>query len=105
VLVEGRLYLETGAPETVKTHNLAHNRQVVVHLDGLDDTVIIRGVATPNAPSKLVGELVAAEFSRKYAGYAPERDRREHGGLVLVEPDAVLAWTDMPTVTRWRFAR
>lgn len=105
VLVEGRLYLETGAPETVKNHNLARNRRVVVHLDGVDDTVIVRGVATPNAASRRVGELVAAEFRRKYPGYTPEPDSWERGGLVLVEPDAVLAWTEMPTATRWRFTR
>jgi hypothetical protein len=77
----------------------------MVHLDGVDDTVIIRGTATPHAPDTRGGELLAAEFRRKYAAYAPEPDSWERGGLALVEPDAVLAWTDMPTATRWRFAR
>jgi nitroimidazol reductase NimA-like FMN-containing flavoprotein (pyridoxamine 5'-phosphate oxidase superfamily) len=105
VLVEGHLYLETGAPDTVKNHNLARNHHVVVHLDGVDDTVIVRGTATAHAPDPRVGELLAAEFRRKYPGYAPEPGSWKRGGLVLVQPDTVLAWTDMPTATRWRFTR
>ena len=43
-LFEGDLFLETGSPLTVKNRNLAANRNVVVHLDGINDVLIVRGV-------------------------------------------------------------
>ncbi len=105
VLVEGCLYLETGAASTAKNRNLAGNPHVVVHLDDADDAVIVRGTATPVVPSRRVAELLAAEYRRKYPGYEPGPDSWEGGGLFRVEPETVLAWKEMPTATRWRFAR
>ena len=42
---DGDLYLETGAPGTIKNRNLAANQNVFVHLDDVNDVVIVRGVA------------------------------------------------------------
>jgi hypothetical protein len=38
---------------------------------------------------------VAAEYRRKYAqdGYAPQPDQWDKGGLFVVVPKTVLAWT------------
>ncbi|HET7476132.1 MAG TPA: pyridoxamine 5'-phosphate oxidase family protein [Dermatophilaceae bacterium] len=103
VLVAGSLYLETGAPDTVKNRNLAANPSVAVHLDGSDDVVLIRGVAVPVVPGLGVGEQLAAAFRSKYPGYEPEATSWAQGGLYRVDPVTVLAWGQMPTATRWRF--
>ena len=103
VFVRDDLYLEIGAPETAKARNLAANPAVAVHLDGVDDAVILFGTATPVRPDLVLGSEVAAAFGAKYAGYAPEATAWDGGGLVRIEPATLLAWRDMPTATRWRF--
>ena len=102
--VENDLYLETGDPETVKNRNLARNSRVVVHLDDVNDVVIVRGVAEVVRPSRDLGLALATAMHAKYRGYEPAPDSWDDGGMVRVEPDVILAWTDMPSATRWRFA-
>jgi hypothetical protein len=102
VCVDHELYLETGAPGTIKNRNLATNAEVVVHLDDPDDVVLLRGRAIPCAPSTALGPALAAAFHAKYPGYEPSASSWDHGGLVRIEPRTVLAWRDMPSATRWR---
>jgi hypothetical protein len=104
VFVGDDLFLETGAPGTIKNKNLAVHREIAVHLDGVDDVVLIRGRATPAAPDAELGTALAAAFHEKYPGYAPGPADWDDGGLVRVEPATLLAWREMPTATRWRFA-
>jgi hypothetical protein len=103
VLVRDDLYLEIGAPETAKARNLAANPAVAVHLDGVDDAVIVLGTAAPVRPDPDLGTELAATFRAKYAGYLPGPTAWDGGGLVRIEPATLLAWRDMPTATRWRF--
>jgi len=103
VFVDDELYLETGAPGTIKNRNLASNPEVAVHLDGINDAVIVRGVAPEVRPERPLGEVLAVAFADKYKGYDPGPDSWANGGLVRVEPRTVLAWLAMPTATRWRF--
>jgi hypothetical protein len=103
VFVRDDLFLEIGAPETAKARNLATNPAVVVHLDGVDDAVILFGTAARARPDPALGSELAAAFRAKYAGYAPEATAWDDGGLVRIEPATLLAWRDMPTATRWRF--
>jgi Pyridoxamine 5'-phosphate oxidase len=99
------LYLETGAPGTIKNRNLARNQNVWVHLDGVNDAVIVRGRAVEVRPDGDLGGALAAAMSGKYKGYDPEPDSWDDGGMWRIEPETVLAWTEMPTATRWRFAQ
>jgi hypothetical protein len=62
VFVRDDLYLEIGAPETAKARNLAANRAVGVHLDGVDDALIIFGTATHIQPGAVLGTELAAAF-------------------------------------------
>ena len=103
VFVEADLFLETGAPGTIKNRNLAVQPEIAVHLDGVDDVVLIRGRATPTAPDAELGTALATAFHQKYPGYEPGPADWDHGGLIRVEPATLLAWRDMPTATRWRF--
>jgi hypothetical protein len=103
--VEDDLYLETGDPNTIKNRNLAHDGRVVVHLDDVNDVVIVRGTAHTIRPDAALGRALAAAMHAKYPGYARTPDSWDEGGMVRVDPAAVLAWTDMPSATRWRFDR
>jgi hypothetical protein len=104
VFVRDDLFLETGAPQTIKNRNLAVHTEIAVHLDGVDDVVLIRGRATPAAPDGELGTALAAAFHEKYPDYEPGPADWDRGGLVRIEPATLLAWRDMPTATRWRFA-
>lgn len=104
VFVGDDLFLETGAPGTIKNRNLAVHKEIAVHLDGVDDVVFVRGRATPAAPDPDLGAALAAAFRAKYHGYDPGPTDWVGGGLIRVEPGTLLAWRDMPTATRWRFA-
>jgi hypothetical protein len=103
VLVRDDLYLEIGSSETAKSRNLAGDRRVQVHLDGVDDVVLIVGRAQPIAPEPPLGAAIADAMAAKYPGYHPGPSDWDDGGLVLIVPRTILAWRDMPTATRWRF--
>jgi Pyridoxamine 5'-phosphate oxidase len=103
VMLRGELYLETGAPETIKNRNLAGNPAVWVHLDGADDAVIVTGNAVTVRPDAALEPQLIEAFHAKYPGYRPEPGGWDGGGLVRVVPDTVLAWGEMPTATRWRW--
>ena len=103
VLVNDDLYLETGAPNTKKVRNLGANPAVAVHLDGVNDALIVHGVAVSCKPDADLGNALATAFHAKYSGYAPAAADWDDGGLHRLEPRVMLAWGDMPTATRWRF--
>jgi Pyridoxamine 5'-phosphate oxidase len=104
VVVSDDLFLETGAPETIKRRNLEENRRVVVHLDDVNDVIIVRGEAVDVRPAVALGQELAVAFTAKYPDYHPGPESWRDGGLVQIEPSVILAWHDMPTATRWRFA-
>ena len=103
VLVGDDLYLETGAPNTKKARNLAANPSVAVHLDGINDALIVHGIAVACRPDPDLGNSLAAALHAKYSGYEPGATDWDDGGLHRIEPRVMLAWGDMPTATRWRF--
>jgi hypothetical protein len=102
--VANDLYLETGAPGTVKNRNLALNQNVLIHLDDVNDAVIVRGRAVEVRPDRDLGVALAAAMHAKYRDYEPEPTSWDGGGMWRIEPETVLAWKAMPTATRWRFA-
>jgi len=101
--VEHDLYLETGEPGTIKNRNLARNQNVWVHLDDVNDVVIVHGRAVEIRPDRDLGETLAAAMGGKYKDYRPTPDQWDDGGMWRIDPESVLAWQEMPTATRWRF--
>lgn len=97
------LYLETGDPNTVKNRNLRANANVFVHLDDVNDVVLIRGIAMEISPTPELGGALATAMGGKYPDYDPTPDSWDNGGMWRIEPETVLAWKAMPTSTRWRF--
>ena len=103
VMVDDELYLETGAPNTAKATHLAANPAATVHLDGINDALIVHGQAVPCRPDPGLGEALAAAFGAKYKDYSPRPTDWDDAGLHRFVPRVMLAWRDMPTATRWRF--
>jgi hypothetical protein len=97
------LYLETGDPATIKNRNLRANTNVMIHLDDVNDVVIVRGRAVEIRPDPDLGVALAQAMHAKYPGYEPTPDSWDGGGMWRIEPESVLAWKAMPTSTRWRF--
>ncbi len=105
-MVGDDLYLETGAPGTIKNRNLAANQNVFVHLDDVNDVILVRGTAVEIVkPEADLGQALAAAMGGKYSGYDPTPDSWDNGGMWRIEPETVIAWKAMPTATRWRFDR
>jgi len=102
VWVDGNLYFD-GSPETRHARNIAENPHVSVHLESGDEAVIMDGLARAHPkPSRQLGVELARSYTAKYAavGYAPKPDQWDNGGLFIVTPRVVLAWTkftDDPT--------
>lgn len=102
--VDGAFYFE-GGPDTRRGRNLAANPAVVVHTESGDDVVIVEGVAeeVPN-PDRSFAVRLADAFAAKYAGYRPDPDSWQGGGLYMVRPRLALAWSEFPkNATRWQF--
>lgn len=98
-----------GSPETRHARNLADNPGCALHLESGDEVTIVEGVSVPSDPvSGELGERLSDEFRRKYAPtYEPGPDSWSDeiaGGLRVLTPDKVIAWTDYPKgLTRFTF--
>ncbi|HEX8600784.1 MAG TPA: pyridoxamine 5'-phosphate oxidase family protein [Chloroflexia bacterium] len=107
VWVGERFYFE-GGPDTRRGRNLEANPAVVVHLERGDDVVILEGTAEQlENPDASLAEQLAGAFGAKYGpkyNYNPKPDNWQEGGLYIVHPGVVFAWTKFPEdCTRWRF--
>ncbi len=104
--LDRKLYIE-GSPETRRHRNIAANPHVVVHLENGSQVVILEGEAYAGGkPDPELGERLSRSFTAKYApmGYSPAPDNWDNGGLYVVHPKKVFAWTQFPQdTTRWRF--
>ncbi len=106
VWLDGKLYGD-GSPETRRMRNIAQNPRTVVHLESGDQVLILEGKASilTGAPERPLAERVAAAYTAKYGalGYSPTPDQWDAGGLLIFEPDTVMAWTQFPKdMTRWK---
>lgn len=96
--VGDRFYFD-GDPKTKHLRNLATNLQVALHLEDGSKVLIVYGICkaveAANAP---VGEI-ASQYREKYAGmgYAPEANQWDEGGLFVIIPKKVLAWSEFST--------
>lgn len=101
VWVNGRIYCD-GSPQTRHARNIALNPFVSVHLESGEKAVIVEGTARDMKPAPALAVEVAKAYSVKYAaaGYSPEPDSWDAGGLVEIVPHTIIAWnsfTEDPT--------
>jgi len=105
--LHGKLYIE-GSPATRRHRNITTNPNVVVHLEDGSQVVIIEGVAyEAGKPEPSLGAELSKAYTAKYKslGYAPGPDNWDNGGLYVIQPQKVFAWTKFPTdTTRWVLA-
>ena len=103
--LDGKLYIE-GSPNTRRHRNLVSNPHVVAHLESGDQVVIVEGEAyEAGKPDAILGKRLSQSFIHKYAasGYSPGPDAWDNGGLYVIYPKKVFAWTKFPQdTTRWR---
>lgn len=101
VWITNHLYFD-GSPQTRHARNIAVNPFVSVHLESGERVVIVEGLAKEIRPTLELARAVAGAYSAKYAaaGYSPEPDTWEAGGLFEIRPHTVIAWnsfTEDPT--------
>lgn len=108
VWLDGRFWYD-GSPETTHVKNLERNPACALHLENGSEVTIVEGQSI--RPMPIVGELgerLAAEYAAKYGpDYAPSANAWSDeiaGGMRIVEPRRVLAWTEFPNdLTRFTF--
>ena len=91
-------------PATQRARNLDANREVVLHLPGIENVAILEGRAEPLVPGPMLQRLL--EVARARYGAAAWPPERLLGATWYLRPRRVIAWRvgDMRnTATRWTF--
>jgi hypothetical protein len=100
--VDGLLWVG-GSPKTRWVQVVTNHAPVTVHLDGVDDMVLVEGDAQvmTDLDADLCGRL-AAESNAKFGyGMSPDDYRN---GAIAIRPRKVIAWTNfMADPTRFTF--
>lgn len=108
VWLDGRFYYD-GAPTTRHVRNVEANPSVTLTLESGTEVVIVEGLSTATRadPEGLGARLAEAFVKYHDDGYRPAADAwsgTAGGGLRVIVPERVLAWTSFPAdCTRFRF--
>lgn len=98
-----------GSPETMHVRNLEANAECVLHLESGSEVTIVEGRSDrADSVEGDIGERLAVEYARKYGPvYTPSADQWSDeiaGGMRIILPKKVMAWTDFPNdLTRFTF--
>lgn len=102
--LDGVIYVG-GSRETRWVREVEVNSNVSVHLDGLEEVVIVEGEAEvlSGVDDELAGRLAAAS-NAKYPEYRMTPAFYRANGAIAIRPRKVIAWTDIAKdPTRFRF--
>jgi hypothetical protein len=85
--------------------DLATNAHVSVHLDGVDDVVILEGEADVMTPmGDRLAERLAAASNAKFPEYKLTPAVYKSRGAIAIRPRKVVTWSDITrNPTRFRF--
>ena len=102
--VDGALWVG-GSPATRWIRDLATNPHVAVHLDGLDDVIIVEGaVEALKTMDTDLAERLAAASKAKFPEYGVTAAVYRKRGAIAIRPRTVVTWTDITkNPTRFRF--
>ena len=94
-----------GSPKTRWVQEATANPHVSIHLDGVDDVVIVDGEAEILTRVETgLAERMAAASNAKYPEYAMTPDFYVSNGAIAIRLRKVIAWTDFTkNPTRFRF--
>lgn len=101
---DGVIYVG-GSPQARWVRDLAVNQHVSVHLDGLDDVIIVEGEAEVlSGVGDELAERLAAASKAKFPEYRMTPDAYKTSGAIAIRPRKVITWTDITSdPTRFRF--
>ncbi|MCA1570390.1 MAG: pyridoxamine 5'-phosphate oxidase family protein [Chloroflexi bacterium] len=105
--LDGVLYVG-GSPETRWVAELGTNSNVSVHLDGLDDVIILEGEAeVMTGMGDELAERLAEASNAKFPEYgATPPSVYQRRGAIAIRPRKVISWTDITrNPTRFSFDR
>ena len=103
VYVDGAIFIG-GSPETRWVREVGTNPWVSVHLDGIEDVIILDGEATmlSGIGDDLAGRLASAS-NAKYPEYAMTATFYKSHGVISIRLRKVISWTDIAkNPTRFR---
>ena len=102
--LDGVIYVG-GSGETRWVHDVEANPAVSIHLDGVDDVVLIEGDAEVlGSVGADLAERLAAASNAKFPEYAMTADFYRRNGAIAIRLRKVIAWTDITRdPTRFRF--
>lgn len=94
-----------GSPETRWVRELATNPHASVHLDDVDDVVIVEGDAELlRAVSDELAERLAGASNAKFPEYGMTAEFYKTNGAIAIRLRKVISWTDISKdPTRFRF--
>jgi general stress protein 26 len=101
--LDGGLYYG-GSPETVHHRNVTRNPRVVVHIGDGQEAIIVEGIVEIEKPTQEMAKRLADEMFAKYPQYGRIEPSMYMGGVSVLRPRRVLAWTSFTeNATRFRF--
>jgi hypothetical protein len=93
-----------GSPETVHYRNITHNPHAVVHIGDGQEAIIVEGAVEIEKPTAEMAARLSDESFRKYPQYGRLEPSVYMGGVSVLRPRRVLAWTSFTeNATRFRF--
>jgi hypothetical protein len=101
--LEGALYYG-GSPQTVHYGNITRNPHIVVHIGDGHEAIIVEGAVEIEKPTKEMAARLSDESLAKYPQYGRINPNIYMGGVSVLRPRRVLAWTSFTeNATRFRF--
>jgi hypothetical protein len=101
--LDGGLYYG-GSPKTVHYRNITSNPHLSVHIGDGQEVVIVEGAVEIEKPTEEMARRLSDESFAKYPQYGRLDPGMYRGGVSVLRPRRVLAWTSFTeNATRFRF--
>ena len=103
IWLDGGLYYG-GSPKTVHHRNITHNPHVAVHVGDGQEAIIVEGAVEIEKPTEEMAARLSDRSFAKYPQYGRIEPSLYMGGVSVLRPRRVLAWTTFTeNATRFRF--
>jgi nitroimidazol reductase NimA-like FMN-containing flavoprotein (pyridoxamine 5'-phosphate oxidase superfamily) len=101
--LDGGLYYG-GSPKTVHYRNITHNPHVAVHIGDGQEAIIVEGAVEIEKPTEKMAARLSDESFAKYPQYGRLEPSLYMGGVSVLRPRRLLAWTTFTeNATRFKF--